>query len=130
MNSNYIICELLKSIAFQARNLIESMQVNSGERLKAPWVDGIGANNFLMQFQFDILDTRFERLEVREVTVLGAAYLAGMVVGFWSDLEKVRSKAVIKRECRPGIETVERNYRYEVWKKAVARASTLGRAGR
>lgn len=120
VNANHIIRATLESIAFQTRDLIESMQADSGERLKALRVDGGAvANNFLMQFQSDILGTRVERPEVREVTALSAAYLA---VGFWSDLEEVRSKAVIEREFRPGIETVERNYRYEDWKKAVARA--------
>ncbi|CAK8743335.1 Glycerol kinase [Sodalis praecaptivus] len=123
VNANHIIRATLESIAFQTRDLIESMQADSGERLKALRVDGRAvANNFLMQFQSDILGTRVERPEVREVTALGAAYLAGLAVGFWSDLEEVRSKAVIEREFRPGIETVERNYRYEGWKKAVARA--------
>lgn len=123
VNANHIIRATLESIAFQTRDLIESMQADSGERLKALRVDGGAvANNFLMQFQSDILGTRVERPEVREVTALGAAYLAGLAVGFWSDLEEVRSKAVIEREFCPGIETVERNYRYDGWKKAVARA--------
>ncbi|MBT9431412.1 glycerol kinase GlpK [Candidatus Sodalis endolongispinus] len=123
VNANHIIRATLESIAFQTRDLIESMQADSGERLKALRVDGGAvANNFLMQFQSDILGTRVERPEVREVTALGAAYLAGLAVGFWSDLEEVRSKAVIEREFRHGIETTERNYRYEGWKKAVARA--------
>jgi glycerol kinase len=82
---------------------------------------GAVANNFLMQFQSDILGTRVERPEVREVTALGSAFLAGLAVGFWSDLDEVRSKAVIEKEFRPGIETTERNYRYKGWQKAVAR---------
>ncbi|SQC17879.1 glycerol kinase [Klebsiella pneumoniae] len=80
------------------------------------------ANNFLMQFQSDILGTRVERPEVREVTALGAAYLAGLAVGFWQNLDELQEKAVIEREFRPGIETTERNYRYSGWKKAVKRA--------
>ena len=75
------------------------------------------ANNFLMQFQSDILGTRVERPEVREVTALGAAYLAGLAVGFWQNLDELQEKAVIEREFRPGIETTERNYRYAGWKK-------------
>ena len=83
---------------------------------------GAVANNFLMQFQSDILGTRVERPEVREVTALGAAYLAGLAVGFWQNLDELQEKAVIEREFRPGIETTERNYRYAGWKKAVKRA--------
>ncbi|HAT6296160.1 TPA: glycerol kinase, partial [Proteus mirabilis] len=75
-----------------------------------------------MQFQSDILGTRVERPVVRESTALGAAFLAGLAVGFWSDLEEVKNKAEIDKEFRPGIETTERNYRYNGWKKAVARA--------
>lgn len=86
------------------------------------WMAGAVANNFLMQFQADILGTRVERPEVREVTALGSAYLAGLAVGFWKDLDEVRAKAVIEHEFRPGIETTERNYRYAGWKKAVSRA--------
>jgi len=58
---------------------------------------------------------------VLEVTALGSAFLAGLAVGFWSDLEEVRSKATIEREFRPSIETTERNVRYKGWQKAVAR---------
>ncbi|HAI2078087.1 TPA: hypothetical protein HI036_000563 [Escherichia coli] len=98
-------------------------QADSGIRLHALRVDGGAvANNFLMQFQSDILGTRVERPEVREVTALGAAYLAGLAVGFWQNLDELQEKAVIEREFRPGIETTERNYRYAGWKKAVKRA--------
>ncbi len=123
VNANHIIRATLESIAFQTRDLLDAMQADSGERLKALRVDG-GAvsNNFLMQFQSDILGTRVERPEISEVTALGAAFLAGLAVGFWSDLDEVKSKATIEREFRPGIETVERNYRYSGWQKAVARA--------
>jgi len=121
-NSNHIIRATLESIAYQTRDLIDAMQADAGTRLQSLRVDG-GAvsNNFLMQFQSDILGTRVERPEVREVTALGAAYLAGLAVGFWNDLEEVRSKAVIEKEFRPSIETTERNVRYKGWQKAVAR---------
>jgi len=123
VNANHIIRATLESIAFQTRDLLDAMQADSGARLKSLRVDGGAvANNFLMQFQSDILGTRVERPEVREVTALGAAYLAGLAVGFWNDLDEVRSKSVIEREFHPGIETVERNVRYRGWLKAVARA--------
>jgi glycerol kinase len=123
VNSNHIIRATLESIAYQTRDVLDAMQADSGTRLKALRVDGGAvANNFLMQFQSDILGTRVERPAVLEVTALGAAYLAGLAVGFWSDLEELRSKATIEREFRPSIETVERNYRYSGWKKAVSRA--------
>ncbi|ECA9415034.1 glycerol kinase GlpK [Salmonella enterica subsp. enterica serovar Stourbridge] len=123
VNSNHIIRATLESIAYQTRDVLEAMQADSGIRLHALRVDGGAvANNFLMQFQSDILGTRVERPEVREVTALGAAYLAGLAVGYWQNLDELQEKAVIEREFRPGIETTERNYRYSGWKKAVKRA--------
>ena len=91
----------LESIAYQTRDVLEAMQADSGIRLHALRVDGGAvANNFLMQFQSDILGTRVERPEVREVTALGAAYLAGLAVGFWQNLDELQEKAVIEREFR------------------------------
>ncbi|SQI34233.1 Glycerol kinase [Leminorella richardii] len=123
VNSNHIIRATLESIAYQTRDVLDAMQADSGARLQALRVDG-GAvsNNFLMQFQSDILGTTVERPAVREVTALGAAYLAGLAVGFWSDLDEVKSKAEVERAFKPGIETTERNVRYRGWQKAVARA--------
>src|SRR5476651_1481784 len=120
---DHIIRAALESIAYQTRDVLDAMQQDSGERLKSLRVDGGAvANNFLMQFQSDILGTRVERPLVREVTALGAAYLAGLAVGYWSDLEELRSKAVIEREFSPGIETTKRNELYRGWQKAVERA--------
>ena len=122
-NSNHIIRATLESIAFQTRDVLDAMQADANTRLQSLRVDGGAvANNFLMQFQSDILGTRVERPEVRESTALGAAFLAGLAIGYWNDLDEVKSKAVIEREFRPSIETTERNYRYSGWKKAVARA--------
>lgn len=122
-NSNHIIRATLESIAYQTRDVLDAMQADSGTRLKALRVDGGAvANNFLMQFQSDILGTRVERPQVLEVSALGAAFLAGLAVGYWNDLDEVRNKTVLEREFRPSIETVERNHRYQGWKKAVVRA--------
>ncbi|MBT0724580.1 glycerol kinase GlpK [Rosenbergiella sp. S61] len=121
-NANHIIRATLESIAFQTRDVLEAMQHDANTRLQTLRVDGGAvANNFLMQFQADILGAHVERPEVKEVTALGAAYLAGLAVGFWNDLEEVRSKSVVEKEFRPSIETTERNYRYAGWKKAVSR---------
>ncbi|MGL4487543.1 MAG: glycerol kinase GlpK [Yersinia sp. (in: enterobacteria)] len=123
VNNNHIIRATLESIAYQTRDVLDAMQADAGERLKSLRVDGGAvANNFLMQFQADILGTRVERPVVRESTALGAAFLAGLAIGFWNDLNEVKSKARIEREFRPGIETTERDVRYRGWKKAVARA--------
>ena len=120
---NHIIRAALESIAYQTGDVLHAMERDAGMPLRELRVDGgASANNFLMQFQSDILGTRVERPEVREVTALGAAYLAGLAVGFWQNLDELQEKAVIEREFRPGIETTERNYRYAGWKKAVKRA--------
>ncbi len=123
VNANHIIRATLESIAFQTRDVLEAMQADAGTRLRSLRVDGGAvANNFLMQFQADILGTPVERPEVREVTALGAAYLAGLAVGYWQNLDELHEKATIEREFRPGLETVERNYHYAGWKKAVQRS--------
>lgn len=123
VNTNHIIRATLESIAYQTRDVLDAMQADANTRLQSLRVDGGAvANNFLMQFQADILGTCVERPEVREVTALGAAYLAGLAVGYWKDLDEMKRTATIEREFRPGIETTERNVRYNGWKKAVSRA--------
>lgn len=123
VNANHIIRATLESIAYQTRDVLEAMQSDSGIRLHSLRVDG-GAvsNNFLMQFQADILGTHVARPEVREVTAQGAAYLAGLAVGFWKNFDELQARASIERDFRPSIETVERHVRYQGWKKAVNRA--------
>ncbi|MFC0180750.1 glycerol kinase GlpK [Thorsellia kenyensis] len=122
-NSNHIIRATLESIAFQSRDLIEAMQADADCRLKSLRVDGGAvANKFLMQFQSDILGTIVEKPAMGEVTALGAAFLAGLAIGFWKDLEEVKSKAEIEKRYKPSFETTEREERYRGWKKAVVRA--------
>lgn len=123
VNSNHIIRATLESIAYQTRDVLDAMQADANTSLQALRVDGGAvANNFLMQFQADILGTCVERPEVREVTALGAAYLAGLAVGYWNDLDEVKRKATIVDKFHPRIETSARNSLYRGWQKAVARA--------
>ncbi|MGL4861148.1 MAG: glycerol kinase GlpK [Enterobacteriaceae bacterium] len=121
-NANHIIRATLESIAYQTRDVLDAMQADATTRLSTLRVDG-GAvgNDFLMQFQADILGAHVERPLVREVTALGAAYLAGLATGYWSDLAELKSKCTVDKVFHPGIETVERNYRYKGWQKAVVR---------
>lgn len=122
-NRNHIIRATLESIAFQTKDVLEAMQTDAKLRLQALRVDGgATANDFLMQFQSDILGSIVERPQVREVTAQGAAYLAGLATGYWNDLKEVQSKTVIEHEFTPNIETQERHQRYAGWKKAIARA--------
>jgi len=102
--------------------VLDAMQQDSGERLKALRVDGGAvANNFLMQFQADILGTQVERPKMRETTALGAAYLAGLACGFWGSLEELRDKAIIEREFEPTLDEAAKEKLYAGWKKAVSR---------
>jgi len=123
VNKNHIIRAALESIAYQTRDVIEAMQDDSGINLKALKVDG-GAvsNNLLMQFQADILGASVYRPKVIETTALGAAYLAGLGVGFWNDKKTL---AVLGREDRcfkPYMKQDVREKYYKSWKKAVLRS--------
>ncbi|HEX8541984.1 MAG TPA: glycerol kinase GlpK [Pseudomonas sp.] len=119
---DHIIRAALESIAYQTRDVLDAMQQDSGERLKSLRVDGGAvANNFLMQFQADILGTHVERPQMRETTALGAAFLAGLAIGFWSSLDELRNKAVIEREFEPQCDPEKREKLYAGWQKAVAR---------
>jgi len=118
--SNHIIRATLESIAYQTRDVIDAMQADSGIKLSALRVDGGAvANNFLMQFQSDVLDVSVHRPQVTEVTALGAAYLAGLAVGFWGGLDELAGKAVIDRSFEPHHDEEKRNQRYRGWKRAV-----------
>ena len=118
--SNHIIRATLESIAYQTRDVIDAMQADSGIKLSALRVDGGAvANNFLMQFQSDVLDVAVHRPQVTEVTALGAAYLAGLSVGFWGGLDELAGKAVIDRSFEPHHDEEKRNQRYRGWKRAV-----------
>lgn len=122
-NRNHIIRATLESIAYQTRDVLEAMQKDADMRLSSLRVDGGAvANNFLMQFQSDILGAYVERPIIRESTALGAALLAGLAIGFWQDLDEIKEKMRIEKKFTPGIETTERNYKYNGWKKAVSRA--------
>jgi glycerol kinase len=122
-NKHHIVRAALESIAFQARDVLEAMEDDSGIRLSALKVDGGAvANNFMMQFQADILNTPVLRPVVAETTALGAAYLAGLAVGFWKDKEEIRSSWKLERAFTPAMNNVLRQERYDGWKKAIRQA--------
>lgn len=121
--ANQIIRATLEAIAFQTRDVLEAMQADSGISLKALRVDGGAcANNFLMQFQSDILGVPVERPAVLEVTALGAAFLAGLATGFWKSLDEVERRTAIEREFEPSPDREKQARRYRGWKRAVARS--------
>ncbi len=125
VNSNHIIRATLEGIAYQTRDVLDAMQADSGIQLTYLRVDGGAvANNFLMQFQSDVLDTVVQRPQVTEVTALGAAYLAGLAVGYWDSLDELKDKAVIDRTFEPHDDEDKRHRRYKGWKRAVKCAQT------
>ncbi len=120
---NHIIRATLESIAYQTRDVLELMRTECGIDLRELRVDGGAcANNFLMQFQADILGVPVERPEVIETTALGAAYLAGLAVGFWKNQETIAEKRKVDRRFEPAMEEGRRHALYAKWKKAVERA--------
>lgn len=118
--ANHIIRATLEGIAYQTLDVLNAMQADSGIKLTSLRVDGGAvANDFLMQYQADIVNTTVLRPKVTEVTALGAAYLAGLAVGFWSNLEELENKAEIQREFEPCADDGKRQQRYRGWKRAV-----------
>lgn len=119
----HIVRAALESIAYQVKDLIEAMEADSGIELRELRVDG-GAvgNSFLMQFQADILGVPVVVSKVSETTALGAAYLAGLAVGFWKDLEEIKEQWREGRRFLPRMDQGEARCRYAGWKRAVERA--------
>ena len=111
------------SMAYQTREVLEAMEADSGVKLTELKVDG-GAvvNNDLMQFQADILGVPVERPQVAETTALGAAYLAGLAVGFWKDTNDVTNNWALDRRFEPQMDEAKREKLFNGWKKAVQRA--------
>ncbi|WP_436895471.1 glycerol kinase GlpK [Mammaliicoccus sciuri] len=116
----HFIRATLESLCYQTRDVLEAMEKDSGINVETLRVDG-GAvkNNFLMQFQADIVDTPVERPEVNETTALGAAYLAGLAVGFWKSKDEIKQRWKLETEFKPELEEEEREKLYKGWKTAV-----------
>jgi glycerol kinase len=113
----------LDSMAFQTRDVLDAMQRDSGVPLAQLKVDGGAAvNNGLMQFQADVLGVPVRRPVVAETTALGAAYLAGLAVGYWTDQADVARNWALDREFTPAMAEAERERLYARWKKAVTRS--------
>jgi glycerol kinase len=113
----------LESMCYQTRDVLEAMTADSGIHVKTLRVDG-GAvvNNLLMQFQADILGVDVQRPKVAETTALGAAYLAGLAVGFWDSKEEVADHWVIDRTFEPQMSADQREALHDGWKRAVERS--------
>lgn len=113
----------LEAMAYQTRDVLDAMQHDAGVPLAELKVDGgAAANNSLLQFQSDILSTRVRRPVVQETTALGAAYLAGLAVGYWKDMNDLRQNWGLDREFTPQMDPKVRNGLYREWQRAIERS--------
>lgn len=119
---DHLIKATLESIAYQSKDLIQAMQVDAEVKLTTLKVDGgASANNYLMQFQADILNATVERAEIIESTALGAAYLAGIEIGLWT-MEDILKNRKIDKDFTPKMKDEKRIHLYKNWQKAVKRS--------
>ncbi len=113
---------MLEATAWQTREVADAMEQDSGVKLNALKVDGgMVVNNTLMQLQSDVLGVPVIRPRVAETTALGAAYAAGLAIGFWNTMEDLRQNWQIDETWEPTMDEAEREREYRYWKKAVTR---------
>ena len=123
VNKYHIIRATLDSLCYQTNDVLQAMKADSGIELAALKVDGgASANNYLMQTQADLIDAPVQRPRCVETTAMGAAYLAGLAVGYWASKEDVIKNWAIDRTFEPSIPAEERETRVKHWKKAVKSA--------
>jgi glycerol kinase len=122
IHRGHIARAVLEATAYQTREVLDAMESDSGVRLSSLRVDGgMVNNNFLMQFQSDILNVPVVRPRILETTALGAAYAAGLAVGYWDNLDQLRENWSKASEWTPKMDENQRNILFLAWKKAVTR---------
>ncbi|MCP9751905.1 glycerol kinase GlpK [Ferruginibacter sp. HRS2-29] len=122
-NSSHIARAALESIAYQTMDVLKAMEADSGISIKELRVDGgATANDLLMQFQSNILNTKVLRPTITETTALGAAYLAGLAVGYWENIEAIQQQWQIEKTFAPTMKEEKRNELAKGWEKAVRAA--------
>ena len=122
-NKGHLARAVLEATAFQTREVVEAMEKDAGFPVEVLRTDGgMVINDLLMQFQADILDRPVVRPAVQETTALGAAYAAGLAVGFFEDLSDLRSRWSVDHTWKPQMEAAQRQQLYGFWKKAVTRS--------
>jgi glycerol kinase len=122
-NRAHIVRATLEGIAYQTRDVVHAMKADSGLDLQTLRVDGgATANDFLMQFQADILGVPVERPAVTETTALGAAYLAGLATGYWSSQAEIARQWQVDKVFQPSMSADQRDALYAGWQRAVGRA--------
>ena len=120
----------LESIVFQVADVLEAMAADSGERLHTLRVDGgAAANDLLLQLQADLLGVPVERPVVAETTALGAAYLAGLAIGYWNGLEDIGANWALDRRFEPSMSADRRRSMLHDWHRAVERSRAWVEAG-
>jgi glycerol kinase len=120
VNRGHLARAALEATAFQTRDVVDAMNADSQVALTSLKVDGgMVGNELLMQFQADILDVPVVRPVIAETTALGAAYAAGLAVGFWSSPDEIRANWAADRTWTPSMDATVRNALYSKWKKAV-----------
>jgi glycerol kinase len=123
VNRSHLVRAALEAIAYQTREVVDCMARDSGVDLKELRVDGgASANNVLCQIQSDLLDLPVRRPTVLETTALGAAYLAGLAVGYWKDQEEISAHWSMGREFLPHLSSDRRQKMIRGWERAVARS--------
>ncbi len=122
VTKGHIARAVLEATAFQTREVLDAMNADSGVNLTALKVDGgMVFNNTLMQFQSDILGVPVIRPKVAETTALGAAYAAGLAVGYWNNTDELRANWGVDHTWHPNLDDAKRASLYKGWKKAVTR---------
>ncbi len=128
-NRAHLVRATLESIAYQTRDVVDVMVRDAGLKLDTLRVDGgATANNWLMQFQADILGVPVQRPAITETTALGAAYLAGLAVGFWESPEQIAARWKVERTFQPQLDADRREALYGGWQRAVERSREWARA--
>ena len=119
-NKNDFIKATLQSLAYQTRDVVDTMQIDSGIEIPTLRVDGGASNNdYLLQFQADILGIKIERSQTLETTSMGAAFLAGLAVGYWKDVDELKDVFVVGKTFESKMEASKRKKLYQGWKRAV-----------
>ncbi|HEX6467126.1 MAG TPA: FGGY-family carbohydrate kinase, partial [Terriglobales bacterium] len=122
-NKGHLARAVLEATAFQTREVVEAMQMDSGIELDVLRTDGgMVENELLMQFQADVLDRPVVRPVIKETTALGAAYAAALAVGFYKSIEELRANWAVEHSWRPNMEAKAREHSYRLWKRAVTRS--------
>jgi glycerol kinase len=122
-SKEHFVRATLESLAYQTKDVLKAMEADSGIALKKLRVDGgVVKNDFLMQFQSDLLNVPVERSVISETTALGAAYLAGLAVGYWKDREEISKQWNKDKEFEPKMSEEDQEELYAGWKKAVKAA--------